>query len=467
MPERPPNVLLVLSDEHDPAVTGCYGDDVVETPHLDALAARGVAFDACYCNSPLCTPSRLSFTAAQYVSRCGAWGNTSWLPGEDYPTIAHALRRAGVEPLLCGKQHYDFTRRYGFTDLIPDLFTNQDRKTGKGHRRDPHEASINHAAWRKRRDDFTVGEHSKAMDHDRRVTAAACDFLRGRRADEGPFFMLAGYLTPHFPLTVPERLAEKYRGRVPMPVLPDGLLGSLPTNYVQHRRGFGTVDVSDDETRLGREYYWALTEWFDGQVGELVAALDASAVGGDTVVIYTSDHGENKGDHGMWWKNCMYDHGARVPLIVSDPRRWEGGQRRGGACSLLDVAQTVLALQGAEPPPDADGDPLLPYLDDAEHAWKDLAVSEYYGHNVSTGIAMIRRGRWKYVYHTRTGPRDEPERELFDMKADPLELNNLAAEAGLSGRLQAMHRLLVEELGEEPDVTEQRCRTAYARGYDR
>ncbi len=154
-------------------------------------------------------------------------------------------------------------------------------------------------------------------------------------------------------------------------------------------------------------------------------------------------------------------------MIVSDPRRWEGGQRRGGACSLLDVVQTVLALQGAAPPPDADGDALLPYLGDAGHAWKDLAVSEYYGHNVSTGITMIRRGRWKYVYHSRAAPGVEPERELFDMEADPHELNNLAALVAVADRVQSMHRALVDELGEEPDVTEQRCRAAYAAGYDR
>ena len=205
-----------------------------------------MTFDACYCSSPLCAPSRLSFTAARYASRCGAWGNTSWLPSDDYPTIAHALRAAGVEPYLCGKQHYDHSRRYGFTDLIPNLFTNQDHKTGLGHRRDPEDDSINEQAWRNRETGFTTGERSKTMDHDRRVTAAATDFLGRRRPEDGPFFLLAGYLAPHFPLTVPRDLAGRYRGRVPMPVIPEGLLETLPTNYVQLRRGFGTVDLPEE-----------------------------------------------------------------------------------------------------------------------------------------------------------------------------------------------------------------------------
>ncbi len=109
-----PNILVIMSDEHNAGVLGGYGNKTVQTPNLDALANRGVVFENCYCNSPLCVPSRLSFTSGKYVSRVGAWSNSCWLPAADYPSLPRILGAAGYESFLCGKMHYDRTRRYGF-----------------------------------------------------------------------------------------------------------------------------------------------------------------------------------------------------------------------------------------------------------------------------------------------------------------------------------------------------------------
>ncbi len=459
MNRRPPNILLIMSDEHDPAVTGCYGDPLVQTPNLDRLARRGVTFDACYCNSPLCVPSRLSFTAGKYISRINAWSNQSFLP-DDCPSLPRALVAAGYDAYLCGKQHYRRDRRYGFTDLLPGISQNNGLHPGGPSPRMTLDRPSNLASWTGRSADFRVGDRSSVLDNGRLVTARGVEFFarRDRSSDTKPFFLFAGYVAPHFPMIVPESYASRYRGKVPPPNLPEGLIESLPTNYQMHRRGFGIEDPDPQVVRDGRDLYWALTDWFDDEVGRLLGALDDSGLADDTVVIYTSDHGENKGDHGLWWKNCMYEHGARVPLIVSWPARWAGGQRRSGACSLVDLVQTICCLSGAEPGRDWDGDSLLPYLDDDAHAWKDTAVSEYYGHNIASGMAMIRQGPWKYVYHSRIDGGGEPERELYDLAADPGEFNNLAGEPGQADRVTAMHAALVAELGEEPDTAELRCR---------
>ncbi|MFW5828987.1 MAG: sulfatase, partial [Planctomycetota bacterium] len=183
----------------------------------------------------------------------------------------------------------------------------------------------------------------------------------------------------------------------------------------------------------------------------------------DTVVIYTSDHGENKGDHGLWWKNCMYEHGARVPLIVSWPARWAGGQRRSGVCSLLDLVQTIAAIAEAELPEHCDGDSLVPLLDDPSSAWKDCAISEYYSHPICSGFQMYRQGPWKYVYHTRPDEAHEPERELYHLGDDPGEFHNLAEQKEQAERCRRMHDALVAELGDDPDAIEQRCRNDFAR----
>jgi choline-sulfatase len=396
-----PNILLIMSEEHDPAVTVCYGDPVVQTPNLDRLADTGVLFESCYCNSPLCVPSRLSFTAGKYVSRVGAWNNEAKLPSDDFPGIVHSLNRAGYRSYLCGKQHYDREHRYGFTDLMPDGWSNAGDQRGGGHRRAAGDYSVDEQLWWNRSKEFHTGNDSTILSHDRLVSERASAFL-AQQDGSSPFFLFAGYLAQHFPLIVPEDIHQRYVGRVPMPELPHGALEVLPGNYRHHRVGFGEVLCDEETTRHGRELYWALVDWFDRQVGTLLNVLHANpAIRDDTVVIYTADHGENKGDHGLWWKNCMYEHGARVPLIVSWPARWAGGQRRTEACSLVDLVQTLAELGEAELPADCDGESLLPWPDEPGLSWKDRAVSEYYSHPICSGFQMLREGEWKYVYQAR------------------------------------------------------------------
>ena len=123
-----PNILVIMSDEHNASVLGCYGNNIVNTPNLDGLARKGIAFNSCYCNSPLCVPSRLSFTSGKYASRVSAWSNSCWLPSADYPSLPRAMNAAGYESVLCGKMHYDKTRRYGFREIGN---MNNSTKTGR------------------------------------------------------------------------------------------------------------------------------------------------------------------------------------------------------------------------------------------------------------------------------------------------------------------------------------------------
>jgi choline-sulfatase len=334
-------------------------------------------------------------------------------------------------------------------------------------RRKAEDTSVNRKNWERRTSQFHVGDHSGVMDGDRLVTEATCAFLQSRRADDPPFFALVGHLAPHFPLIVPQAYYDRYAGRVPMPDLPADYLWRLPANYRHLIMGFGVDNVDRALARRGRELYWAFVNWFDDEVGKILAALESSAVAENTVVIYTTDHGENKGDHGMWWKNNMYEHSARIPLIVSWPARWAGGQRRTEACSLVDVVQTIAELGDAPLLGDWDGDSMVNWLDDATTPWKDIAVSEYYAHNIASGFAMLRHGAFKYVYHTRMDEAHGPERELYNLDRDPGEWENMAGDSAQSRRMAEMHSLLVEELGREPEETERICRADYARGYSR
>ncbi|UCE50499.1 MAG: sulfatase-like hydrolase/transferase [Phycisphaerales bacterium] len=462
--ERTPNILVIMSDEHNASVAGCYDNEIAQTANLDGLSRRGITFESCYCNSPLCVPSRLSFTSGKYASRVGAWNNSCWLASGDCPSLPRILNAAGYESILCGKMHYDRTRRYGFREIGGSM--NHSRKTGKGSRRragnlEPKEGIS------QRFEKFHAGDESSILSHDRKVTSATVEFLANRKASDKPFFLFVGYLAPHFPLIVPQKYWDRFKGKVPMPKIPEGHLESQVRNYEHHRVAFNTVGVPDEIVQKGRELYYGLTHWLDDEIGKVLWSLADSEVAENTVVIYTTDHGENMGEHGLWWKNCMYEHASRVPLIVSWPSRWVGGERRTRACSLVDVVQTIAELGGADVPADWDGDSMLGWLDDPWAEWKDLAVSEYYGHNVASGFAMIRMGRYKYVYHTGADADHPAEKELYDLLYDPQEFNNLAGQRRHSRRIRDMHEALIKEIGEDPEITERRCRSDCARGYSR
>ena len=461
---KKPNILWIMSDEHNHNILGCYGNKVVRTPYMDSLAEHGVAFDTHYCNSPLCVPSRLSLTAGKYTSRVDCWGLTSWLPSADIPSLPRVLNAAGYQSFLCGKQHYDYSRRYGFTDVGGNF--NQWYKTGKGGRTSPD--TLTQDRLSPRYNNFHPGDHGSSVEHDRRVTTGTVEFLSKRQSGEKPFFLFAGYISPHFPLIVPQEYWDRYRGKVDMPVIPHGFLENLSLNYKVQRAAFEEIGVPDDTVRRGRELYYGLTDWVDKEIGKVLAALRLHPeVAENTIIIYSSDHGENMGEHGMWWKNCMFEQSTRVPLIISWPQRWTGGQRRSGASSHFDLVQTVAEIGGGRTPGDWNGESMVRWMDNPKHAWKDYAVSEYYAHNTASGYVMSRSAEWKYTYHTVIDKDHSAQQELYNLTADPQEFTNLAHLPQYQARMAAMRKQIVQEAGGDPDETEQRARYQLARGYNR
>ncbi len=460
--QKKPNIMLIMSDEHNQRVSGCYGDTIVKTPNIDSLAAQGVTFDSHYCNSPLCVPSRSSFTAGKYASRVDVWGLTSELPSADIPSIARVMTGAGYEPYLCGKMHYEESRRYGFIQTGGDF--NNYPKSGRGDRSKPQDIR-QHTPLAGRFKQFHTGDNGSTVRHDTRVTAGALDFLNKRQGGT-PFFLLVGYLAPHFPLIVPEPFYAPYKDKVPMPEIPSGLVDNLPTNYKLQRTGFEETDVPEATVKMGRELYYGLTTWVDNEIGKVLKALRSNPqIADNTVIIYTTDHGENMGEHGLWWKNCMYDHAARVPLIISWPERWKGGQRRALTSGHLDLVKTVVDIGGGHPPGDWNGDSLLPWLDDPRHKWKDFACSEYYAKFIAHGMVMARTGKWKYTYHGKPAADMPVERQLFDMEADPKEFHNLANDPKYADLIAKLHARMVREVGGDTEETELRARAQLAKGY--
>lgn len=463
--QEKPNIVLIISDEQNASILGCMGDTLVDTPHLDSLAAGGILIDGHYCASPISGPSRQTLTMGKYVSHHNVWGNTVGCP-DDSPSLPRIMEACGYDAVLAGGMKYN-GMNYGFSKYDPEKGLvrpklrqkSAESMVPKPRKREP--AGVfadNGDRIGKEFSPMGAADMSGYVDVARRDNALA--FLRSRKEGDKPFFLIVGYMAPHYPLQSTRELVDKYRGRIPMPEIPEGYLESLPLNYRHLRNTRQLENVPDSIVRLARESYYAKVEWGDRQVGAVVDAVRNSHLADNTVIIYTSDHGENLGEHGLWWKNCLYDCSAKVPLIFNFPSRWDGGQVRHEASSSVDLVQTIAALGGAEVPDDWDGDSMLPWLDNPEdNGWKDVAICEYYAGYIASGIVMYRSGDWKYVYHTRADSTHGPETELYNLKDDPGELVNLAGDKAYGKLVKAMHKALVEELGEDPEQTEVRYRS--------
>lgn len=465
-----PNIIVIMTDEHNAGVMGCAGDSLARTPNLDSLAKKGVIFNAFYCQSPICIPSRQSFTTGKYVSHHNVWGNTVGVP-EGTPSLPRILDAAGYECFLDGKMHYKGGMTHGFKvidEKTGKIRTSHDQDTtpenavkavssGPRHRIPPDLYGDNGAELGA---EFSPMGATTNMDSSidvfRRNTAM--NFIRERGTNDKPFFLVVGFISPHYSLVVPPEYLAHFKDKVPMPEIPPGYIDQLPLNYKHLRNDRKMENVPPEVVKLARESYYALVEWTDHQIGQVLDTLKASQFASNTIVIYTSDHGEDMGEHGLWWKNCLYDCGARVPLIVSWPECWKGGQARHGVCSMVDLVQTIAAIAGAKVPTDWDGASFLPLLNNASAPWKDMAISQYYAAYICSGITMIRQGDWKYVYHARANETHGPERELYNMISDPKELHNLASDPKQQDRMQGMHSAMVKELGEDPEQSEKRWR---------
>jgi choline-sulfatase len=409
-------VLVLLSDQHSPHVLGCAGDPLVATPHLDRLAAGGVRFGSAYCQAPLCVPSRMSFLTGQQPSALGVWTNACFL-ASDVPTFAHALGAAGYETVLCGRMHFrGADQRHGFLRrTVGDVIGSHAGGPGPNFGTVP----VSAAGQGRGSVEFAGPGRTSYQAYDADVVAATIDELRARagRPDAPPFCLVAGFVLPHCPYICPPDLYAHYLDRVDLPALPPGYLDRLHPAMRLWRERRGVDELTAEQVRHARAAYYGLVTLLDRNVGRILEALEACGLARDTVVVYTSDHGEMAGEHGMWWKSSLYDGSVGVPLIWSWPGRFAAGRDVSAVAGLVDVAPTLTDLTGAPALPAATGRSLVPWLGGAPAPdWPDEAFAEVVPGLGSPPARMVRRGRWKLIAHEGF---ETPQ--LFDLRADPGE----------------------------------------------
>ena len=441
------NIVFLFSDEHAGAVMGNGGHPVVRTPHLDHLAEQSYTFDNAYCNYPICTPSRLSMLTGRYPHQIEAWDLGAILDRQ-YQTWGDYLTEADYETVLCGRTHFNGTDRLlGFSHRLLDDLPRWRHTTGRPPRRtlDARRGSNSHVA------ECGPGDHEHTR-YDRNVTDLAVEFLHEKATspDDRPFLLYCGFMHPHFPLIAPPEFYALYD--------PDAL--ELPATWnepiesqhpiIQHHRWAWQNDIPPPEAtvRCALASYYALVSTLDAQIGRILAAIDTSPLAEDTVVIYTSDHGEMAGHHGIWQKQCFYEPAVKVPLMLRLPA--------GESCrvaqnvSLIDVLPTLLEIADLEVPSDLPGDSLLEMAQHHTDETTRTVFSEYHHMGMLNAGFMLKREDYKLCHYVGSEP------QLFNVATDPLEANDLALQPEYAAKRSEMEGALRAIV--DPDVEDARAK---------
>ena len=443
--KKPPNVLFLCSDQHSKFEVGCYGNKVIRTPHIDRLAAEGTRFLSAYTNNPICVPARGSMATGEYGSRFGCIDNATPYTGQ-IPSFGHRLVEAGIPVTTIGKLHYRNTEDdTGFPDQRIPLHI----RDGVGDiygllRGEP-------GATKGQVGKFPAEAHvgtSSYLEYDARITEEALTYLDEKKGAGTSWVCYIGYSLPHFPLVATPETYRMYDEKdIPMPFASKPGEWSMHPSCRDNRKFYRYEEgYSDDVIRHARHVYYAMCTYMDIQVGRVIDKLRDIGEYENTVILYTSDHGENGGNHGMWNKNNMLEASAGIPLTLSGPGL-PSGKASATPVSLVDIYPTILDAVGIEPDErerELPGESLLT-IARAPGKLDRGVFSEYHATGSTTGGFMLRHGDYKYIYYVGYQP------QLFNLQKDPHELDDLITDPAYRETAKEMDKRL-RSVGDPEDI---------------
>ena len=425
---KPANLLVIMSDEHNPKIMGASAHPIVRTPHIDALAAHGTLFSSAYTTCPVCVPARAAFATGKYVHQIGFWDNADAYDGS-IPSWHHRLRDRGHRVVSIGKLHFRGQPQddNGFSEEIIPMNIIE----GKGDlmglvRNDLPERAL---SWKIAK---LAGPGETAYTaYDREIATRAQIWLREEapRYRDKPWVLFVSFVCPHFPLVAPAEFYYEYPlDKMPMPKQ-YGRSERPEHPYLRDYAGSFVYDRFFDEEKVRKAIaaYYGLCSFLDDNIGKVLRALEESGLGESTRILYTSDHGDNLGARGLWGKSTLYEEVAGVPLIVKGPEL-PCGLRVDTPASHVDTYPFIMECVGEDRPQMYDGQRgcSLFKLAQGERPERNV-LSEYHGMGSTTGAFMIRHGKYKYVHYVAYRP------QLFDLAADPEELRDLALDPRYAG----------------------------------
>lgn len=448
----PPNVLLIMGDDHAPYVYGAYaygayGNGVVRTPNLDRLASEGMRFVRAYCNSPVCTASRQSLLTGRYPRTVGVTQLRTALPSHE-TTMAEWFRQAGYDTGAIGKMHFNSNLSHGFQVRIDRPEHNAYLKQ-KGVTPIPEGIEVL-GPWRPfqvHAREWLNGSYLPygAVDEDMDahfLAERASEYITTKR--ETPFFLVVSFYQPHSPFNFP----VEYRGRHDPAKFDPPEPG--PEDDWQIPKIFR--DLTREEKQNITAAYYTAVEYLDAKIGAVLDALDRSGEADDTIVVYVGDHGYFLGHHGRFEKHAMFEEAVRAPLVVRYPGQVEAGSTTEALVEFIDIFPTLTDYCDLDDPHDIQGKSLEPVLSGAAETHREQVVVEY----SENEEAMIRDERWKLIYGTGKRHRQDgyetldptPGRTvlLFDTQTDPSEHHNLADDPAHEERMTKMLSQLADHM---------------------
>ena len=453
MGEPRPNILLITTDQQRGDCLGIEGHAVLQTPNLDHLARSGAWFRRAYSECPSCFPARRSLMTGMAPAAQGMVGMRAapWRPAF---TLAGALSGAGYQTQMVGKLHLGARgRRFGFQHVIhSDGLADPDDAYGRWlaqvHGRHDRDAGLAHGVdvngWVGR-----PGHLPEDQTHTFWCVSRAIDFLAHQRDPDHPFFLNVSLFDPHPPLAPPAWYYDRYIGRD----LPPPVVGDWCDGPDEPQRGLSTsawrVHLDEHQMRCCRAAYYGTINFVDDQVGRLIQYMRRHGLLADTVVAFTSDHGEMLGDHHLYRKCWPYEASARVPMLLRAPSSLSlgGGVEPAAPVGLQDLTPTLLDLAGLPVPAACTGRSLLPVLRGTAPAVREVLHGEHAGqYDVQDGHHFLVAERHKYVWYSQRGTE-----HLFDLQADPHECNDLARQSDADQALAPWRRRLVEILKDRPE----------------
>ena len=442
------NILIIMADQLTPKALGCYGNSEVISPNIDLLADQGVVFDVAYTSSPLCTPARYAFMTGQNISQCGGYDNASYMPST-MPTFAHYLRLMGYRTCLSGKMHFvGADQLHGFeervtTDIypadfgwIPDWKKPDERIDLWYHNMSSVKQAGVAAVTNQLMYDDEVGTQSMKVIYD-----------HARGENERPLCLVTSFIHPHDPYAARQNYWDAYKNvTISMPKVsrPHPDQQDLHSKRLEKVIALDAVDLSEEEIINARRAYYSNVSYVDEWLGLLQSTLQECGMAENTTILFLSDHGDMLGEFGLWYKMTFREWSCRIPLIIHNPVRYPA-RRISQPVALVDVLPTLIEVadeeSGApkpEPVAPLNGRSLIPLCKGNAESDSNIAISEYLAEGTGAPMLMFRRGSYKFI----TCPTDQDQ--LFDLKNDPDELQNLVKSKNHSKTLEEFQNLAAQ-----------------------
>ncbi|MCC5846100.1 MAG: sulfatase-like hydrolase/transferase [Verrucomicrobia bacterium] len=453
--KKRPNILFLMSDEHRADVTGYEGNPIIRTPNLDRLAETGVVFRNAYTPSPICVPARQCLMAGQLPKTCNCEGWRDLEPG--YRTFSREFARYAYKTVCSGKLHHmSQDQMQGWTERIAPDANVSDRyidgaiaeeferyspapETGKwSNQREVEEARAAKGPYQI----FDAHAVDSALDYLDRYFA---DPEYQRPQSHRPLLFKLSLVQPHYPFFTDEQRFEYYLDRVPV-YLQEPCDHPVLSLSQQNK----PVHASEEGIRRATAAYYGMIDQVDTYFGQILDKLKALGEDlDDWIIVYTSDHGEMLGEHGIWEKTRFYEGSARVPLIIRWPRQF-AHRVVDQNVNLCDLFATLCDLAGLEIPDNLDSRSLVPLLKGETSGWNNESVSQHGKSHV-----MIKRDDLKYQYYGEKIPE-----VLFDLKADPGETSNVVESPDYADAVRAF-RARLAELGHGPNADKNYINAGY------